>query len=520
MQATPITSDIGTTTPLLVAESISKSFPGVRALQQVTFELRPGEIHALVGENGAGKSTLMKVLAGVHQADSGRVLLAGREVTINGPLSAHRQGISTIHQEFFLMPHLTVAQNIFIGREPRLGPAFLVNDAKLNRDAAALLARLGVALDPATPVDRLSVAAQQMVEIAKALSFDARVLIMDEPTAALTATEAETLFGLMRAFVTPATGIIYISHRMEEIRRLADRITVLRDGRLVATDEARALPIRKVIRLMVGREIAADLRPAPKHTPQPVALAVHHLSTHDLVRDVSFDLHRGEVLGFAGLMGAGRTETARAIVGADPKTAGDVVIDGRRVSIRTPADAVREGIGYLSEDRKKFGLILPQDLSWNVGLPSLPLLNRFGLVRDRAIGNVTKGFMKSLGIKTPSARQQVRNLSGGNQQKVVLAKWLARDCDILIFDEPTRGIDVGAKEEVYALLDDLVRAGKSIIVISSEMEEVLRLADRIVVMCNGRVTGTLDSAEATQEKIMELATQFDLATQDIREGTP
>ncbi|MDR1450383.1 MAG: sugar ABC transporter ATP-binding protein [Propionibacteriaceae bacterium] len=494
--------------PLLEARAVSKAFPGVKALQGVDFAVRAGEVHALVGENGAGKSTLMKILSGLYQPDAGEIRVRGQAVGLPTPLSARRLGISVIHQEFFLMAHLTVAQNIFIGREPKLPGALFLDDRLLNRKAAALLERLGVDIDPRVQVGRLTVAAQQMVEIAKALSFDSSVLIMDEPTAALTQSEVETLFRIILEFVSESAAVVYISHRMEEIKQIADRITVLRDGQLVDSRPAAELEIRDVIRLMVGRVITAGARPEPRSAKADTVLEVEQLSTATLVKSVSFDLKRGEILGFAGLMGAGRTETARALVGADPKTAGRVRVNGQPVKITSPADAVAKGIGYLSEDRKRFGLIMRQDVVRNITLSSLPRFNRFGLLDDHAMNEAAESFCRLLAVKTPSVHQQVSNLSGGNQQKVVLAKWLERDCDILIFDEPTRGIDVGAKQEIYDLLRRLAGEGKSIIMISSEMEEILRLSDRIVVMCDGCVTGVLANAEATQENIMELATRF------------
>ncbi len=496
-----------TKVPLLEARGITKVFPGVKALADVTFKVYGGEVHALVGENGAGKSTLMKVIAGLYQPDGGELLLKGEPVVLPTPLSAHQHGISVIHQEFFLMNHLTVAQNIFIGREPKLLGGMIDDDRALNRRAGELLERLGVPIDPRTQVARLSVAQQQMVEIAKALSFDSNVLVMDEPTAALTEAEVDALFRIIRGFVSPTTGVVYISHRMEEIKAIAQRITVLRDGQFVDSRPADELATSDIIQLMVGRKIEKGIRPQPRQATENV-LEVKDLSTALLLKNVSFELQRGEILGFAGLMGAGRTETARALVGADPKTSGDVVVFGKPVHIATPADAVRKGIGYLSEDRKKYGLILPQSIAANIALPSMRRFLKVGLIDDGSMRSAAERFQVTLGIKTPSVRQLVRNLSGGNQQKVVLAKWLERDCDILIFDEPTRGIDVGAKQEIYDLLRRLVDQGKSIIMISSEMEEVLRMSDRIVVMCDGRVTGVLENAEATQETIMELATRF------------
>jgi ribose transport system ATP-binding protein len=493
---------------LLRATGISKSFPGVRALDNVHIDLRHGEVLALVGENGAGKSTLMNLLSGVLQPDAGVMELNGAPMSPAGPRQANELGISVIHQEFHLMPDLTVAQNIFIGREPRR--ASLIRDDELVRRAAALFERLGIPLDPRQPVSHLSVAGQQMVEIAKALSFDAQVLIMDEPTAALTETEVATLFRIVRDFVTPSTGVIYVSHRMDEVKEISDRITVLRDGHYVDTLPTAETPTREVIAAMVGRQLAVGVRPdpaAPDPAGREVVLSVRGLTTRKLLKDVSFDLHRGEILGFAGLMGAGRTEVARAIIGADLST-GVVEVKGKRVTVRNPADAVKNGIGYLSEDRKRYGLLLDQDVVRNVMLSSLPGMTRAGFVRDLDGRRVARQMVDQLAIRTPSVTQRTKNLSGGNQQKVVLAKWLVRDCDVLIVDEPTRGIDVGAKDEIYGLLTNLAAQGKSIIVISSELPEVLRLADRIVVMCEGRITGTLANADATQHDIMELATQF------------
>jgi len=509
---------------LLRATGISKSFPGVLALDDVHLDLRPGEVLALVGENGAGKSTLLKLLSGIYRPDAGTMELDGAPMSPAGPRQANELGISVIHQEFHLMPDLTVAQNIFIGREPRR--AGLIRDDELVRRAAALFERLGIPLDPRQPVSHLSVAGQQMVEIAKALSFDARVLIMDEPTAALTETEVATLFRIVRDFVSPRTGVIYVSHRMDEIKEISDRITVLRDGRYVDTLPTASTETRDVIAAMVGRQLETGVRPDPATsgsssaaTGREVVLAVRGLSTRKLLKDVSFELHRGEILGFAGLMGAGRTEVARAIIGADRST-GVVEVRGKPVTVRNPADAVRHGIGYLSEDRKRYGLLLDQDVVRNVMLSSLPGMTRAGFVRDGDGRRAATEMVDRLSIRTPSVNQTAKNLSGGNQQKVVLARWLVRDCDVLIVDEPTRGIDVGAKDEIYGLLTSLAAQGKSIIVISSELPEVLRLADRIVVMCEGRVTGTLANADANQHDIMELATRFGADRSLVKTGDP
>ncbi len=495
------------TEPLLQVEQASKSFPGVQALSGVDFELRQGEVHALVGENGAGKSTLMKLIGGIHTMDHGRILVDGDDVVIDDPASARDAGISVIHQEFHLTPALTVAQNIFLGREPRRGGMFL-DEALLNQRASELFEELGIPMDVRAEVSTLSVAQQQLVEIAKALSFNARVLVMDEPTAALNHAEVNTLFDIIRQFRSPRTAVVYISHRLEELRVIADRITVLRDGHGIEILRTEDTSTDEVISLMVGRALTDNTRPTTDAVSTDPVLQVRGLSTKPLLRDVSFDLHRGEILGFAGLMGAGRTEVARALVGADPSTAESVHVNREPTSIRHPADAVELGIGYLSEDRKRYGLMLNQDVRANIMLASLPQHTTGGFVRDRAGRRTAADMVDSLRIKTHSLGQTTRNLSGGNQQKIVLGKWLARDCDILVVDEPTRGIDVGAKEEIYDLLNALAARGTSIIMISSELEEVLRMSHRIAVMCAGRITAVLDNAAADQETIMEHATSY------------
>lgn len=499
------------TVALLEVEEVNKSFPGVRALSDMHLELRAGEVLALVGENGAGKSTLMKLLSGIYTADTGYFRLAGEPLEISGPKQAMELGISIIHQEFNLVPHLTVAQNIFIGREPRR-LRVLLDERRLVRDARALIERLRLPLDPNAVVGDLTVANQQMVEIAKALAHDPMVLIMDEPTAALNDAEVATLHELIRRFVEPETGVIYISHRMEEIKRIADRVTVIRDGQYVDTVEVASSTTREIISMMVGRTIDGGAGPQDVREDREVVLEVVGLGTKAAgtatpLKDVTFDLRAGEILGIAGLMGAGRTETARAIVGADPTHDGSILLRGRPIRIRHPADAVKHGIGYLSEDRKRYGLLLDKDVKANVTLGALR--DKFataGFVNDRAARASAGEYVGALRIKTPSVDQTTKFLSGGNQQKVVIAKWLVRDCDILIFDEPTRGIDVGAKEEIYGLLNELAGQGKSIIMISSELPEVLRMSHRVVVMSEGRVTGILDAGEATQETIMHYAT--------------
>ncbi|MBK1786305.1 sugar ABC transporter ATP-binding protein [Prauserella cavernicola] len=494
------------TEPLLEVEGVDKSFPGVRALHDMRLELRAGEVLALVGENGAGKSTLMKLLSGIHTADTGMFRLGGESFEATSPRHAQELGISIIHQEFNLVPHLTVAQNVFIGREPRRG-RLLLDERRLNADTTRLLERLGLPLDPRAVVGELTVANQQMVEIAKALSYEPRVLIMDEPTAALNDAEVATLHELIRRFVLPHTGVIYISHRMEEIKRIADRVTVIRDGEYIDTLDVASATTAEIIALMVGRAIDTGARPQGVRADRDVVLGIDGLNTKALLKNVTFDLREGEILGFAGLMGAGRTEVGRALVGADRIDSGTITLHGKPVRIGNPADAARHGIGYLSEDRKRFGLLLDQDVRANIALGALrDQFTRGGFVRDRDARATAQSYVGTLRIKTPSLEQTAKHLSGGNQQKVVIAKWLAKNCDVLVFDEPTRGIDVGAKEEIYQLLNELAAQGKSIIMISSELPEILRMSHRVVVMSEGRVTRVLDADEANQETIMHYAT--------------
>ena len=499
--------------PAIVAlRGISKAYAGVCALEGVDLELARGEVHALVGENGAGKSTLMKILGGIVARDAGTLLVDGRPVEIPDPRAAQAAGICIVHQELNLMNHLTAAQNIFIGREPRGRLGLFLDEAKLDRAAARLFERIHLRLDPRAVVGDLTVARQQMVEIAKALSFESRVLVMDEPTAALNPREVDDLFRVIDQLRADGVAIVYISHKMDELQRIADRVTVLRDGRRIATQAMADTDLPAIISMMVGRQLEAFERRASAPTSNDVVLDVRGLTRGHAIRDVSFTLRRGEILGFAGLMGAGRTEVARAVFGADPIDAGEIRVRGVPVRIRTPRHAVAHGIGYLSEDRKRFGLATGLDVATNITLASMPSMVRAGGLLDRAaIRAAADTFVRRLAIKTPSIEQAVRLLSGGNQQKIVIAKWLLRDCDILFFDEPTRGIDVGAKAEIYRLLEALADEGKAIVVISSELPEILRLAHRVLVMCEGRVTGELAPADATQEAIMRLATRRDVA---------
>lgn len=494
---------------LVLMEGIDKSFPGVKALNQAKFELRFGEVHALVGENGAGKSTLMKILAGLYKKDAGSIVYKGHEVEIPNPKAAQSLGINIIHQEFNLMPHLTVAQNIFIGHEPRKSNRFFLDERRANEEAEQLFRRMQVDIDPRTQISKLTVAHQQLVEIAKALSFNSEVIIMDEPTAALSEEEIQNLFRIIRELRNKGTGIVYISHRLDELRQICDRVTVMRDGHYVDTSNMQDVTKDQIIDMMVGGRPIYDKSPQiPQGASQEDVLEVKNLNRGNAIKGVSFSLKKGEILGFAGLMGAGRTEVARAIFGADPIDSGEIYVNGRKVHIRSPKDAVECGIGYLSEDRKRYGLALDMNVKDNVVLSSLRrLLGLLGFIKQDDESKIAEDYVDALGIKTPSIKQVVRNLSGGNQQKVVIGKWLVGQSNILIFDEPTRGIDVGAKGEIYKLLDDLTKQGKSIIMISSELPEILRMSHRVVVMCEGRITGELAASEATQQRIMQLSTQ-------------
>lgn len=491
---------------ILTMKDIDKSFPGVHALDHVNFEVRKGEVHALMGENGAGKSTLMKVLTGIYTKDSGSIIFEGKEVEFHNTREAQDAGIVIVHQELNMLGHLTVAQNIFIGREFKKG--IRIDDKKMNEEAAKLFERLHIDIDPTETMSNLTVGKQQMCEIAKAISHEAKVIIFDEPSAALTESEIEELFKIIRDLRKQQLGIVYISHRMDEIKVITDRVTVMRDGGYVGTLITNECTKDDIINMMVGRVIYEDPKTesaVPKDAP--VVLKVEHLNAGRMVQDVSFELRKGEILGFSGLMGAGRTETARAIFGADPKTGGNIYINGEKVEINTPQDAVKCGIGYLSEDRKRFGIVVQKSVAENSTMASMENFIK-GLFINKAKENkVAQEYVESLVTKTPGVDQLVVNLSGGNQQKVVIAKWLIRNCDILIFDEPTRGIDVGAKNEIYKLMNRLAEEGKSIIMISSEMTEILRMSDRIVVMCEGRKTGEIDISEASQEIIMNMATR-------------
>jgi ABC-type sugar transport system ATPase subunit len=489
-------------------EAISKAFPGVQALDNVNFEIHPGEVVALVGENGAGKSTLMKILSGAYRKDGGQILLNGQGIEILNPQHAQRLGIAIIYQEFNLTRNQTAAANIFLAREPRLsgllGRLGLVDRGRMEREAEALLSRVGARVPATSLVRTLSVAQQQMVEIAKALAVEARLIIMDEPTAALGENEVETLFEIVRNLKAANIAVIFITHRLEELFQIADRVVVLRDGRNAGEVPMADATIDGIIQMMVGRTLDDMFHKEPADIGAPV-LEVRGLSRGDTVRDVSFDLRRGEILGVAGLVGAGRTETARVIFGADRKDAGDILIDGQAASLRSPEDAVEAGLGLVPEDRANQGLVLKLSVLHNINLSTLPQQSRLGWVSRPSLTRTAVGFVDRLDIRTPGLAQKVIYLSGGNQQKVVLAKWLASNPRVLILDEPTRGIDVGAKAEVHALMTRLAQAGMGIIMISSELPEILGMSDRIVVMHEGRVAAIMDRAEATQEEIMAYA---------------
>lgn len=503
--------------PILRVEGISKTFPGVQALKNVDFEVYPGEVVALLGENGAGKSTLMKILAGAYQHDagSGRIFLHDRQVDPQNTAHSQELGIATIYQEFTLTLNQTAAANIFMAREPRHGgilrPFRLVNKRQMNRAAADLLKTVGANVRSDELVENLSVAERQQVEIAKALAIDAEIIIMDEPTSALGAEETRTLFEIIRGLRDQGLAIIFITHRLEEVMEVSDRIIVLRDGERVGTLMTRDATIDAIVHLMVGREVS-DVFMKEDVALGDVILRVDDLSRGNRVQHVSFDLRTGEILGFAGLVGAGRTETMRLLFGADRKDSGQIWLNGTAIDIRSPEQAMAAGIGLVPEDRGNEGLVLRNTVIFNMMLPTLPRFTQYQWVNRRESRRVATDYVDRLRVRTPHLEQTVENLSGGNQQKVVLAKWLMVNPSVLILDEPTRGIDVGAKAEIHALMVQMARQGIGIIMISSEMPEVIAMSDRIVVMHEGRVAGILDRAEATQERIMALASgQYHLA---------
>ncbi|STD22237.1 sugar ABC transporter ATP-binding protein [Enterococcus mundtii] len=490
---------------ILDMKDVSKNFGPVQALKNAALHLKKGEVHALMGENGAGKSTLMKILTGIHGKDTGSIVYDGAEVAFKSPKESMDAGVVIVHQELNMINHLTVAQNVFIGRESMTG--FFTNDDEINKQTQALFDRLNMDIDPKEKVGNLTVGKMQMVEIAKAISMNAKIVVFDEPTAALTDSEIKELFKIIDDLKKRQIGIVYISHRMDEIKQITDRVTVMRDGEYIGTIDTKSSTKDEIINMMVGRVIYEDPK-SQSEIPDDAetVLEVKNLSIGKRVKDLNFQLKKGEILGFSGLMGAGRTEMARLIFGADTRDSGQIFIHGEKVEIQEPKDAVAHGIGYLSEDRKQYGVIVGMSVADNIVMTDLDKYVRGALIDDRAIEQESKKYIKSLQIKTPSGKQLIRNLSGGNQQKVVIAKWLEQNSDILIFDEPTRGIDVGAKSDIYELMTELTKMGKSIIMISSELTEILRMSDRVIVMCEGKKTAELAISEATQEKILHYAT--------------
>lgn len=490
---------------ILDMKDIDKTFPGVHALNRCKFSLKKGEVHALIGENGAGKSTLVKIMTGIYNDYDGEYFFLGKKVHFQSIKEAQQAGISIVHQELNMMNDLTVAQNIFIGRESN---GFFCSDKTINEKAEKLIQDFEIQVKATELLKNLSVGKAQMVEIARAMSFEStKVLILDEPTAALSEAEAEDLFKKVAVLRKKGVSIVFISHRLGEIMRIADRVTVMRDGAYIDTLDIAKCTTDDIIRLMVGREILEEPKQKSNVKPgAPVVLEAKNIVSNK-IKNVSFSLKKGEILGFAGLVGAGRTEVMRLICGADRMHSGEVLINGKRCKIEHAKDAIKHGIGYLSEDRKRYGLVLGLSVEDNTVLSSYDKLSKMGFVQARSCQQETNQYVKKLKIKTPGTKQMVKNLSGGNQQKVVISKWLLRDVDILIFDEPTRGIDVGARAEIYNLMEELINEGKSIIMISSDLTEVLRMSDRIMVMCEGRITGELSIEEANQNNIMQFATK-------------
>lgn len=489
---------------VLEMKNVCKSFPGVKALDNMNLELRSGEVHVLLGENGAGKSTLIKILTGAYRADSGEVILKGNPVTINGPIHAQKLGISAVYQEFNLIPYLSVAENIFLGRELVKGK--ILNKKEMVKKAREVLNRIGAKIDVYAQLDSLGVAEQQLVEIAKALMTDAEILILDEPSAVLTDDEIDMLFNVINTLTAQGVAIIYISHRMDEISRIGNRATIMRDGLYITTVEIskNGMDMDYIIQQMVGRKIEKVQRRVSYNTGEEL-LRLENVSQKGVLNNINLYLNKGEIVGIAGLVGAGRTELAKAIFGDTKITSGKVFVKGREVRIVSPSDGIKNGIGLVPEDRKREGLVLNLPVNENVVMASLGKVSKKGVLNLGKIKAISNEMVDSLSIKTPSINQMVVNLSGGNQQKVVLAKWLAAETDIVIFDEPTRGIDIGAKQEVYELMEQLAQKGVGILMISSELPEVLQMSDRILVMHEGKLAGEVPAKDATQEKLLQLA---------------
>lgn len=515
-----VNADAGADEPLLEARAVSKAFPGVQALDRVSIQVRRGRLQALLGENGAGKSTLMKILSGVCAPDSGRLLLQGQPVQLSNPRAAQQAGVAIIHQELNVLPNLTVAENIFLGREPRTAWG-LIDYGAMNRRSAELLHELGLDVNPRTKTGQLKVSAQQVVEIARALSVDARVLIMDEPTSALTEHEVDALFRIIQNLKSRGVGIVYITHKLDELAAIADDVTILRDGRFVASRPFVDVTGDEIVRLMVGRDLS-ELYPKGQPAFGESVLRIERFSLRRpegegyVVRDVSLTVNRGEVVVLFGLMGAGRTELLQAIYGLHPRhSSGGVYIDGNAVCIDSPQQAIDCGMLMAPEDRKSEGLVLSMNVRENLTLASLDRVTKFGVIRRRREEGVANDYVRQFDVKTPSLRQEVRYLSGGNQQKVVLAKCLAARPKVLLLDEPTRGVDVGAKREIYAIIDELARAGLGVLMASSELPEVLGVADRVIVLSEGRVTGEFRRDDATEERLLQAVLPADRSERAI-----
>jgi ribose transport system ATP-binding protein len=496
--------------PLLEAASLTKTFPGVKALAGVDFDIQPGEVHVLLGENGAGKSTLVKILTGIYHPDSGEIRIKGSPARLRTPIEAFHQGIAAIHQEFAIVPHLDVATNVFLGRTPSKGPLGIVDRDSLYRQAQHFLDTLEAGIDAHRTVNELGVGKRQLVEIAKALSANAQILFMDEPTSALTHDERAHLFRTIRELKSKGLGIVYISHKLEEVHEIGDRVTVLRDGEKIATVPAAEVTVDELIQMMVGRQVTQKFFKSPVEAGQTV-FEVRKLSREGVLKDINFFVRQGEIVGLAGLVGAGRTELAQCLFGVDPIDAGEIYVDGKPVTLRNPQDAIANGIALLTENRKKQGLFMTLTIQDNITIPAInapntsPTYARWGVINRGAQRRIAGDYASKLRIKTPSLLHVVSSLSGGNQQKTILAKWLALTPEFIIFDEPTRGIDVGAKTEIYHLMESLLKQGIAILMISSELPEILALSDRILVLAKGRITGEFTQREATQEKIMACA---------------
>lgn len=490
---------------MIQMKGISKSFANNKVLDNVEFDILPGEVHALMGENGAGKSTLMKILTGIYERDAGTIMVKGKEVHFKNASEAEKSGIAVIHQELNIIPHLTVAENMFLGKELAISPFGITRDKEMKQKTREYLNRLGIDIDPSIEAEQLSVGQQQMIEIARAVAANTEVLIMDEPTAALTDREIEALFKVISSLKKQGVGIVYISHRMEEIFQICDRISVLRDGEFIGVKAIKDTSFDEIVRMMVGRQLGERF-PEREHVIGEERFKIEDFTSKDKFSNISFSVRQGEILGIAGLMGAGRSEIMEAIFGYRPINSGKMWIDGNEVTIKSPYDAIKQGIGFITEDRKSKGLVLSLSVRENFSLTNLMKISQKGVISDKKEQSLVDDLIKKLHVKTSSSELAVRSLSGGNQQKIVIGKWLGIEPKILILDEPTRGVDVGAKKEIYQIMNELTNQGVSIIMVSSELPEILGMSDRIAVIHEGKLTAILNNEEADQEKIMQAAT--------------